>query len=137
MVPLQDYLERLVIGLQRASANAHGNCVVSLRCESVEVPPELAMSFGMIVNELVGNACKYAYRQDAPGEVRVRYAGLPDGFMLEVEDDGPGFDPRREPEGTGLGSAMIGAIAKHIGAEFRYDDCAAGTRAVVRRSARL
>lgn len=135
MVPLQGYLERLVTGLQRTSANTIGSCVVSLRCDSVDVPPELAMSVGMIVNELVVNACKYAYRQDAPGEVRIRYAGSPERFMLEVEDDGSGFDPHREPEGTGLGTAMIGTIARHIGAEFRYDDYAGGTRAVVQRLA--
>lgn len=130
-IPLHDYLTRLVAGLRRAMANGQESRSISLSCARLDVPSKLAVCIGMIVNELVGNACKYAYRPGEPGEVRVRLEALEEGFALRVEDDGRGIDVHTKPEGSGLGVSMIRAMVRHIGGEFRYQERAVGTRAIV------
>ena len=63
------------------------------------------MSVGIIVTELVSNACKYAYSDGAAGEVRVTLRPADNGhFRLNVQDDGPGLSAGEAPKGTGLGA---------------------------------
>ena len=94
---------------------------------------EKAVSLGVIVNELVSNACKYAYSNGTPGEVRVELA--PDGerhFRLIVEDDGCGLVAGAEPRGTGLGSKLIAAMAKSLSSKLEYEPGYSGVRATLR-----
>ena len=92
------------------------------------------MSLGVIVNELVSNACKYAYQDGEAGEVRVRFQRATemktDGYRLEVEDDGCGLTDDA-PRGTGLGSRLIAAMAQSLSTAVEYDDSYRGCRAVL------
>ena len=59
------------------------------------LPTDRAVSLGVIVNELVSNACKYAYPASVSGEIRVSVGADRRGsdfFVLAVEDDGCGID---------------------------------------------
>lgn len=56
--------------------------------------------FGMrlALEEAVANAVKHGIRGDPSRRARVRYHIGVDCVLAEVEDDGPGFDPRRVPD---------------------------------------
>ena len=85
-----------------------------------------------IVNELVSNACKYAYGDEGGGEVRVSFRrDGEDGFRLEVEDDGCGIIQGASPRGTGLGSRLISAMAHSLASTIEYDRDHPGCRAVL------
>ena len=87
----------------------------------------------MIVNELVSNACKYAYAGRDGGEIRVM---LPregeDVFLLAVEDDGVGMPAGAKPKGTGLGTRLLMAMAKSLQSAVEYESAGAGVRATLR-----
>lgn len=53
---------------------------------------ERAVIVGLIVNELVTNSLKHAFPNGGPGTVTVRYRRDGVGAVLEVLDDGVGFD---------------------------------------------
>jgi two-component sensor histidine kinase len=90
------------------------------------------VSLGVIVNELVSNACKYAYPPTVSGEVRIALTrDGDDRFRLEVEDDGCGIDPGAKPRGTGLGTKVIRAMAQSLQATLSYDPGHTGVRAVL------
>ena len=100
-----------------------------LEAEAMRIHTDKAVSLGVIVNELVSNACKYAYGEGQSGEVRVRFKRDPSGdvqrFMLEVEDDGCGLNDDG-PKGTGLGSKLINAMAHSLSSDWvQRDGCAA------------
>ena len=94
----------------------------------MRLPTDRAVSLGVIVTELVTNACKYAY-PDGGGEVRValRQEG-DDAFRLSVEDDGCGMSADPTPRGTGLGTRLIRAMAQSLRSTVEYDPGHAGTR---------
>ena len=52
------------------------------------------------LEEAICNAIKHGHRHDASKVVEVRYCIRADHFLLEVEDQGPGFDPARVPDAT-------------------------------------
>lgn len=130
-IPLDEYLARLTARIERSVANDDCNRIISLQCAPMDVSAEAAVGLGMIVNELVGNACKYAYLWDQHGEIRVRLIISRRIFTLDVQDDGTGFAHGKEADGSGLGTSMIGAMARRFNAVFRYEDCAFGVRAVI------
>jgi two-component sensor histidine kinase len=93
----------------------------SLRYEldPMRLRPDTSVNLGVIVTELVTNAFKYAYPQQS-GEVRVRLKLLSaQTAELVVEDDGVGRDGGL-PKGTGLGTRIVNAMARTIGADIEY-----------------
>ena len=89
----------------------------------------------MIVNELVSNACKYAYGPGSTGEVRVEFRADGDKFLLRVEDDGCGMPADGSIKGTGLGSKLVNAMAATLKAAVDYDAAHDGVRATLRAAA--
>jgi signal transduction histidine kinase len=72
--------------------------------EHVEPGLEDARVPSLLLQPLVENAVRYAVAQRAQGG-RVRLTARRDGgrLLLEIADDGPGFDPARRPDGNGFG----------------------------------
>jgi two-component sensor histidine kinase len=126
-VDMREYLHALVGELGETCA-----ATVTVDAEPVRLTSDRAVSLGVIVTELVTNACKYAY-PDGEGEVRVHLVGDGDGhFRLAVEDDGCGMAAEVAPKGTGLGRKLIRVMAQSLQSEVEYDPDHAGVRATLR-----
>jgi two-component sensor histidine kinase len=69
------------------------------------------VSVGLIVNELVTNAFKYAFPDDRGGTVLVAAARMGDQIEISVTDDGIGcpHDPKQ-----GLGSRLVRLLAAQM-----------------------
>lgn len=130
-VAMDEYLAALVDELQATWSTPVGPRTITLEAEALRLHTDKAVSLGVIVTELVTNACKYAYPENQSGEVRIRFArASEDRFQLEVEDDGCGLD-NEGPKGTGLGSKLISAMAHSLSSKLDYDRAHRGCRAVL------
>lgn len=130
-VDMRDYLDALVRELGETWTSDASPCRITLAAEPVRLPTDRAVSVGVIVTELVTNACKYAY-DGCAGEVRVSLSREGDDrFALAVEDDGCGMSPDLAPRGTGLGAKLIRAMAQSLQAVLEYDPAHRGVRATL------
>lgn len=86
-----------------------------VRAEAHWVPASRAVLLGLILNELMTNAVKYAFPNDRPGTVWVDFHREDDHYLLCIEDDGVGMDPAAAPQGTGLGGRIVRALAGQLG----------------------
>lgn len=132
-VDMADYLGALVAELGEAWSTDVAPRRLSLDAEPIQLPTDRAVSLGVIVTELVSNACKYAYADADGGEVRV--ALRRDGerhFMLVVEDDGVGMTFDAPARGTGVGTRLIRAMGQALQAAIEYDTGHKGVRATLR-----
>ncbi|USI73963.1 sensor histidine kinase [Sphingomonas morindae] len=132
MVAMDDYLHALVEELEQTWSTPSAPRQLKLASDPIRMTTDRAVSLGVIVNELVSNACKYAYAGGSGGEVRI--ALLREGeahFRLVVEDDGCGMAPGATPRGTGIGTRVIGAMAKSLHGELSIDPGHSGVRAVL------
>ncbi|RIX29437.1 sensor histidine kinase [Sphingomonas edaphi] len=131
-VDMNEYLAAIVEELQETWSTPAAPREIKLDAAPLRLHPDKAVSLGVIVNELVSNACKYAYGKDKGGEVRVNLT-QPDEkhFSLCVEDDGIGMAEGEKPKGSGLGSRLVLAMAKSLAADFGYENGRAGVRAKV------
>ncbi len=129
-VEISDYLNSLIGELEN-TVQAEGK-MPSIRVEvtAFHLPTEKVASLGVIVTELVTNALKYAYSDREPGEVRVNMSHNSEQVLLVVEDDGIGWNGSGKPQGTGLGSRIVRAMAHALDATVSYSD-GPGTRVLV------
>ena len=121
-VDIADYLTGLVDELSQ-SMNAGGVRPILVQADAVSMSTDRAVALGVIVAELVTNACKYAYPEGASGEVRVSLRRTaPNRASLTVEDDGVGFaDSDAQPKGTGLGRTVLAAMGRSVGSTVVFD----------------
>jgi two-component sensor histidine kinase len=133
MIDLGAYLQDLGRDLEDGYANATAGRRILVRTGPVAIAAENAIAIGIIVSELVGNACKYAYAPDEPGDVRIALRALPfGGYTLEVSDSGRGMTAGVAPKGTGLGKRLIAMMAARLEASHDYLDAMPGTRFMLR-----
>lgn len=132
-IAMDQYMGALIAELEQTWSSSATPRTIRLTAQPFELHAEKAVSLGVIVNELVSNACKYAYSNGSPGEVRVELA-LDDErhFRLLVEDDGCGMTEGDAPRGTGLGSKLIVAMARSLSSQLIYDPGHNGVRATLR-----
>jgi two-component sensor histidine kinase len=114
LVRIDTYLEALAEEL-RAGVGAELGHKIDVEAEPLKIAPDKAVSLGVIVNELVTNALKYAFPAGEPGDVRIALGRDADErARLTIEDNGVGYSGNETPKGTGLGTLIIGAMAKTL-----------------------
>ena len=131
VIEMDAYLRGLVEELSAAMINEGPERAIRLDVEPVRMATDRAVSLGVIVTELVTNACKYAYRADQAGEIRVALKREDSTLSLTVEDDGVGLAAAPASKGTGLGTRIIRAMAQSLQASQSADPTHAGTRVVL------
>jgi len=129
-VSVDQYLSELINDLRR-SAEDHGLSQLSFEADQLQLDPDRAVALGVIVNELMINAWKYAY-PDSSGPIRVALKrGQDSEVVLSVEDDGVGTDNDMGRNSTGLGRKIVTAMAQKLGAKVEHAPKEQGTRILV------
>jgi len=129
-VLLNQYLDALLEDLRR-SAEGNKMSRLTLKAEPIEIDPDRAVAIGIIVNELVMNAVKYAY-PDGAGPIDVVLHAQGDDLLLSIADNGVGLNGKTDPRSTGMGQRIVTAMASKLEASVERDPDHAGTRIVVR-----
>lgn len=114
-VELGSYCEQLV-GLIKAYRGDSSALRLEFEADYMSLRLEKAIPFGLLLNELVGNAYKHAARDGKPGKVTLRLKRLGDGRAeLTVRDDGPGLPEGLDPSSSGgLGLQLASALADQL-----------------------
>ncbi len=129
-VRMDSYLQELTETLR--DAFGRDEVAVAVESDAVEFPVQLAIEIGLIANELISNAFKYAFAATdalvghAPtGTVWVRLRQLAPGrYRFEVADDGVGASLHEDdftldgPPGmtsTGFGTQLVGLLSQKLG----------------------
>jgi two-component sensor histidine kinase len=86
--------------------------VVRVKATPMAVDAPVAVSIGLIANELVTNAFKYAFPDGQGGTVQITLEPAGEGMVLSVEDDGVGAEPSKK---DGLGTRLVQLLASHLG----------------------
>lgn len=129
-VMLSQYLDALLDDLRR-STERNRISQPTLTAEPIEIDPDRAVAVGIIVNELVTNAVKYAYPGGTgPIHVDLRVEG--DELVLSIADQGVGADGQSDPRSTGMGQRIVSAMAAKLEARVDRNLSRPGTRILVR-----
>ncbi len=117
-IDLTEYLREIIGDLETTVAPC---TIVFDAPEEIQFAADRAILVGLIINELVSNAGKYAYPDCPDGSIWVRLLVQSDrrAILMSVRDEGVGlprgFDPTTSKR---LGTRLVNALATQLGAEL-------------------
>jgi PAS domain S-box-containing protein len=116
------YQAKEFIGAVCSSARQGFGKDITIECaaDDGELSNDTAVPLALIVNELVTNAAKHGVNGRGQGSIKVCLIRDADFFVLQVEDDGPGFElaeTRRRSSGLGL----VMGLVRQIGGSFKVE----------------
>ena len=92
-IMLDTYLQKLVSRLILAYKTTLGEITLVCSSESIPINIQTAIPLGLVINEIVSNALKYAFPDHRDGIITVRTQGLEGtGLAIEIGDDGVGLN---------------------------------------------
>jgi two-component sensor histidine kinase len=137
-ISFAEYSTELVRRLHGAVATEPGRIAIEVTIEPIELAIGQAVPCGLILNELLTNAFKYAFRGREHGRIAVAFRETAPGALeLSVEDDGVGIpadrpvDRSQEGRGNSLGLLIVEVLTRQLDGSLEYEPCS-GTRVVVR-----
>jgi PAS domain S-box-containing protein len=138
-IDFQDYLKSFLSHL-RTSFVTGREITTKMEAEGIELSLDIAVPCGLIINELVTNALKYAFPNGKPGvrgeklcEIRVSMDQEDSTYTLVVSDNGVGLPKNIDwREANSLGLRLVRMLGEHqLGGEIELDK-SRGTRFMIR-----
>jgi two-component sensor histidine kinase len=132
-VELRPYLRDLCGSIGASMIGDHKRLRLTATADDSKVASDVSVSLGLIVTELVINALKHAFPgHDSSGAIKVDYVADAKGWTLSVGDNGIGM-PAAGDTKPGLGTGIVEALAKQLGAIVSVTDSGPGTRVSIVR----
>jgi len=100
------------------------NRKVNLDIDMVEIDLVLdqAIPCGLLINELISNSLKYAWREGEEGTIRIKLSEDKNIVKLEISDDGIGLPTEFESmKSDTLGLQLVITLAEQLDAELNVD----------------
>jgi len=128
-IRMPEYFSELVKQVQSGFAEEGKQVDINLSIDDVRLDVDSVIPLGLIANELLTNAYKYAFRQKETGRIELAFQREQDGaFLLCVSDDGIGL-PTEQVDGksNSFGMKLIRTFASKLKSEVQIAS-EAGTR---------
>ena len=109
-IALAPYIESLCSSLADFHRGVRA-IAIGVRCDETKVRSSQAASIGLIVNELVTNAFKYAFPDGRSGRVEVDVHAKGNRLLIFVKDDGVGCPAEVK---SGLGTRLINLLTAQM-----------------------
>ena len=127
-------LGKYVEGICKDLDASVAHCVIHTEAQyEIEFSTDGAISAALVVNELIANAAKHAYRNNQGGKIEISVAGVgEDKLSISVRDEGTGL-----PEGfdlarpKGLGMQIVTSFVKQLSGTIEIRHHKPGTEFVV------
>jgi two-component sensor histidine kinase len=118
-VALDSYVRTLVEHLQQMYAQDELNPVtIDFKMQdSIRLRFERIGTLGLIINEIVSNAFKYAFVGDSAGVLTIEIEQKDTQVILSIEDNGPGRVEEIN-QNSNLGMRLIRILSEQIGATY-------------------
>ncbi|HPS57075.1 MAG TPA: histidine kinase dimerization/phosphoacceptor domain -containing protein [Spirochaetota bacterium] len=121
-IDLNLYIGDLAGSILKTYMPETGRISLSTELADIRIETRRAVPLGLILNELITNALKYAYPGNVPGEIMVRLHADGSSACLHVSDSGSGLPEGFDPYTTGsMGFMLVRMLAEQIGGEFHVE----------------
>jgi two-component sensor histidine kinase len=118
-IQMQDYIQSLALSLFDSYNIEKEKIKLKTNIEHLQLDVDTVIPIGLIVNELISNSLKYAFKGRQSGEVAVSLKQENKELVLKVSDNGNGFgkDWDSKPNNS-FGYKLIKAFAQKLKAKL-------------------
>lgn len=112
-VEMKDYFKNLADYI----VDAYGmekRISVEVAMDACELDVDMAIPIGLIVNELLTNALKYAFPDQRIGKVHISLMKTKGKLQLDVIDDGVGMAIKNKVPDNGFGTQLVALLTKQL-----------------------
>jgi two-component system, sensor histidine kinase PdtaS len=127
-VELRPYFTALCESIGASMISNREQVLLDVTVDDSITTADTSTSLGLIVTELVINALKHAFPDNRSGRISVSYRTRGANWILSVDDDGVGFSEDPDHAKPGLGTGIVEALAKQLGAHVDIETKKSGTK---------
>ncbi|MBO6536246.1 MAG: PAS domain S-box protein [Balneolaceae bacterium] len=124
-VNVSSYMEELITSVKRAIGSRDDHISIEMDIDNLTLPVTQAIPCGLLVNEIVTNSYKHAFKGLDEGLIEVSLKTKGEFVQITVQDNGVGFDQENYTKpGLSLGMKLIRTLSKQLRAstEVRSKD---------------
>ncbi|MDB5594684.1 MAG: Signal transduction histidine kinase [Hyphomicrobiales bacterium] len=130
-VDMRPYLKQLCQSLGASMIRDHSEMSIEVVADESSVSADASVSLGLIVTELVINSLKHAFPNYRGGKITVDFTSNGGHWTLAIEDNGIGMPKDPSMARPGLGTTIVEALAKQLGAGVVASNANPGTRVAI------
>ena len=112
-IEMKDYFMNLSEGVLD-TFNAEEKVKIECAMDNLNLDVDTAVPIGLIVNELLTNALKYAFPEGEKGKINISLKQENERLFLKVSDNGIGKTEGSKPKGTGFGTQLIQLLTQQL-----------------------
>ncbi|MFC1669080.1 PAS domain S-box protein [Spirochaetota bacterium] len=121
-VSIKDYIEALIDAIVTVNHES-GKVTVEKQIEDFDLNTKIIIPVGIIINELITNAFKYAFRGRDSGHISISFHKIKNNLKLTIQDNGHGVDERINlNKSPGFGLEIVKMLAEQLGGTFTIKD---------------
>ena len=130
-VEIGPYLTKLCGSLASSMIRDSRPITLRVQADDATISSHDAVSLGLIVTELVINCLKHAFPASRSGRIVVSYQIVPVGWIMSVTDNGVGRPAASAIAKVGLGTSVVEALARQLGAQVLISDASPGAKVAI------
>lgn len=121
-INLKEYTNELTTYLVHAYGYYGKDIQLNLKLEPIYLDVDKAIPIGLIMNELISNAFKYAYIDHPAPELTVAISLKPDDrLQIEIKDNGNGYMVKKDARNTSFGLKMVNMLVDELNGKYEVD----------------
>ncbi|MEL7148591.1 MAG: sensor histidine kinase, partial [Bacteroidota bacterium] len=117
-VNVKEYLEKLCRELISTYQLSPNQVQLTTAIQPLDLDVDTLIPLGLIINELLTNALKYAFPGQQTGEIHIKLYEQAERLRLEVNDNGVGIDTTQAKE-TSFGLRLIKSLLRQLDGEMQ------------------
>jgi len=130
-INFRDYINTLVQEIMSLHFIHSSSITAESNIEDIELDLESAIPCGLIINELLTNAFKYAFPDNRNGVLNISFKKIDDTYILTIKDNGVGLPKNFDyKKASTMGLQLVNILAAQLSGTFQIKSDK-GTEAVV------
>lgn len=118
-VSVKDYLDKLMNHLISSYNIEQERIRINKVIDITHVDVDTVIPLALIINELISNALKYAFRDGRKGIIDIFFGERNGDIVLEIKDNGPGLPKHvNKDENGNFGFKLINILTERLGATW-------------------
>lgn len=115
-VEFSEYLDRLCHSLEATLKTPDKEINIVHDCDKISLPIQKAIPLGLLINEIIVNSYKHAFKELNEGTVSLSLNKTGNEYFLEIKDNGVGFSNLEKPgkDSKSLGMKLIKTLTKQL-----------------------